>query len=473
MHKLFLLLIVVTLFVNACAVGPNYEVVNMPEANIDLANHISTVERERDWWKAFEDKRLDQLIDLTLENNPSLDVAEANVKAAYAVLRNVNNDTWLKGDLGVNYSAQNQVIPGFSEERELVRSYSAGANLRWDFDLFGKFDRATESAEANAEATYYDWQGLKVSLVAQVADTYAQLNGMGRRIDVANKNIISLKKTRDIIQLRIEAGIASELERHRINAELYGVEAVVPVLQARYEKAKQVLVALVGGTAVSGYFDLGNIVSDLPDLDVPFAIGDPKQLLRRRSDLRSAERLLASATAQIGYHRADLYPDISASGFLGFFADDDSSLSSDTRAWSIAPRLSWSLLDMGSVRARINVASANQEAAFANFHKVLIAVVSEAQSALSAYAQTQRERQLLQMQITESTAALKLARLQYDVGEVDLLDILDTERRLLSAKDNLVEAQTRTFQGIVEVYRAFGGGLLLEQNNEIELAKNL
>lgn len=465
--------VIAALTMSACTVGPDYQsqfqVGPLPQdpagsssnlsPTIDVAQHISLREREAFWWRSFNQPELDTLVDLTLEHNPSLDAARANVKAAYAVFNDVDNDDWLNGNLAADYTRQRQAIPGVTEERVSVESYRLGAGLNLRLDLFGKLERAAEAAKADAESRYFAWQDLQVSLVAQVAETYASLKGLRGRMDVAERNIESLGKTRKIIKARIDAGFSSPLDLHRIDAELYGVKATLPRLKAEVEKTKNALIALAGGQQNVRSLALGEINAALPNLDTPLAIGDPKTMLRRRSDLRAAERKLASATAAIGFNKADYYPDISVSGFIGFLAGDSASFSSADRAWSIAPSLTWSVFDFGSIKARVAAANAQQEAAFADFQQHVVNAVAEAQSALSSYAETQHQRHLLEAQTRESTAALRLAQTQYNEGAVDLLNILDTERTLLAAEDNLVQAQTRTFQVIVDVYRAFGGGL--------------
>jgi len=454
--------VLTALLVAGCtAVGPDYQTPAPAVAPIEVATHITLAEQEANWWQRFNDPLLNELVGLTLANNPSLAAAQANVTAAYAIFRDVDNNNQPNGTLNADYTAQDQIIPGSGDERRNLRSYRVGTLWQWQIDLFGKLKRASEAALADADAQYYQWQDLQINLVAQVAETYAQLKGIRERIDVAQRTIGTLQQTRGIINSRLEAGFASPLDLHRIDAQLYGVKARIPQLSATYARIQNTLIALVGGQDNMGVINLAAIDSGLPELDAPLAIGEPTQLLRRRADLRAAERRLAAASASIGVATADLYPELSLSGFLGFLAGNSSTLNSDSRAWSIAPSLSWSVLDLGSVNARIATANAREQAALASFKQAVLGAVSETQTALSQYAETQRQRHLLEAQTRASQSALDIAKLQYEAGTIDLLDILDTERTLLAAEDNLVQAKTQTLVFIIDVYRAMGGGLVL------------
>lgn len=446
------------LFLSGCvAVGPDYHAPETTTVAVQTKQNVALTEREQLWWQHFDDAALNTLVDRALANNPSLDIARANVSAAYALFDDVDNDDYLIGDVGLDYSAQDQAAPGFIDQRFNARSYRAGANLSWNLDLFGKLERAAQAARADAESQFYAWQDVQIELVAQIARTYGEYKGAQARIEVAQRNIDSLQKTREVILYRVEAGFASDLDRLRIDAQLKGVEATIPALKAESDRLFNTLAALSGTTPDA--FLIEQTQWDLPQLDKPLAIGEPTELLRRRADLHQAERQLAAATARVGSRTAALYPDLSVTGFVGFLSGSAGALGNQTRAWSVAPSLSWPAFDLRSVEAQLDIANAEERAAFARFRQQLLAVLSEAQTSLDVYAQTQQQLHLLQEQVSASEQSLSLAQLQYEAGSIDLLDLLDVERTLLAAKDNLALAQIRVFTDIVEVYRSFGGGL--------------
>ena len=197
----------------------------------------------------------------------------------------------------------------------------------------------------------------------------------------------------------------------------------------------------------------------IPSLNQPVAIGDVGELLLRRPDVRSTERRLAAATANIGVVKADLYPAINVTGFLGFLTGQSSGLDHNARAWTVAPSLSWQGLDMGSVKARIKVANAEQRKALADYQQQVLVAVNDAQSALTAYNFSQQQLHHLADQQHASETAMELATLQYESGLFDLLDLIDTERTLLTAKDSFAAGQAQVMKDLVAVYQAFGGAI--------------
>ena len=414
--------------------------------------------RAEQWWLKFGDPLLSKLVGLTLENNQSLKAVEANVKAAYALFKDAKTGSWPQGSAGLDYSRQNQAIPGFNTERVEISSYRAGAQLSWNIDLFGKIRQTAKAVLADAETQYYQWHDLQLSLTAQVAQTYAQIKGLKARIIVAQKNIDSLEQMRSITETRFNAGFASQLDLHRIDAQLFSVKASIPQLNAAFERAKNMLSAMVGGNSALGTIDLDNMNQALPGLDAPLAIGDPKQLLRRRADVFAAESQLIAASARLKASVAALYPDLSVTGFLGYLAGSSSVLvDSDSKAWSVAPSLSWSIFSLASLRAKVDVASAREEAALANFNDKILYVLADAKSALSDYSERQKQTLFIGSQARASNEALKIAKQQYEAGMIDLFELLDVERSFLAAEDSLISTKVSAFTAIVEVYKTFGG----------------
>ncbi|GAA0370560.1 TolC family protein [Bowmanella denitrificans] len=444
---------------SACAVGPDYRAPELIATELtDLtANVQSGVSQDPLWWRQFDDPQLNQLIEATLKNNPSLAAARANVDAAYAQFMDISNDILPSGDIQAVHQAQNQLAPGMGDQRVHSRSFRLGAQLNWTVDLFGKLRRATEAAEADAKASEQAWRDIRINLLSQVANQYATSQALSARVAVAKRNLQSLARTRTIIQARLESGYASQLDLLRIDAQVKGVEASIPALQAQAERSRNSLLALAGGR--QKLTDWQWLDSDLPQLNKPVAIEQPQELLRQRPDVQLAERRLASATARIGVAQAAQYPELSVNGFLGYLSLGGTSPDSQTRAWSLAPSLSWPGLDLSSVQAQIDIANAREREALANLQGQWLGAVADAQSALSDYSKSQQQTHLLEAQVLASQQALELAQLQYDAGAIELLDLLDSERTLLAARDNLVQAQNRTFVALSEVYRAFGGRL--------------
>jgi len=447
----------IALLVGCVTVGPDYQAPQEQAVELHVAKDIETASYERLWWQRFNDDVLNKLVALTLENNYSLEAAKANIDRALANFADVDNDDRPVGSVDVDYHNSKAQQPDFTDERIYSRRYQVGANLTWQLDLVGKLERASESAYANAESVQADLHALQVSIVSNLVSLYADYRGLQKRVQVAHRNVDILKQTADITQLRFEEGMASEFEFARVQAQLSSVQASIAQLDSLLKQTEYDLALLAGYQAASLPVDL--LEEPIPSLNKPVAIGDVGELLLRRPDVRSAERRLAAATAQIGVAKADLYPAVNVSGFLGFLTGHASGLDNSARAWTVAPSLSWQGLDMGSVKARINIANAEQRKALADYQQQVLVAVNDAQSALSTYSFSQQQLHHLADQQQASEKAMELATLQYESGVFDLLDLIDTERTLLASQDSYAAGQAQVMKDLVAVYQAFGGAI--------------
>jgi len=429
-------------------------------AKIDINETLSLVERDAKWWALFEDSDLNRVIETALANNPNLDIARANVASAYAVFRDANNNGLPMGEVSLNYTSQNQAIPGFTDERIDVEIYQLGGGLNWSLDLFGRLDYAAQAAQADAQAQYLTFRDVQVGITAQVATTYAQYRGAIARHEFAQRNLAVLQQTQNIVQDRSELGFSSELDRLRIESQVMALESTLPALKIDAIVAKNSLASLLG--LAPNEFEIDSSYRKFPALDRPLALGDAGRLLSRRADVQIAERQVASAAALTLSQRAALYPDLSIGGFLGFLAPGFGQLNGGNEAWSIAPSLSWQAFDLDSVRARIDSAEANQLASVATFQATVLRALAESQTSLDTYVQVQRQQNILEQQVSASDAAFEIARLQFEAGIIDLFDLLDVERSLIDSQDNLERIKSETFIRVIEVYRSFGGGLIEE-----------
>jgi len=251
--------------------------------------------------------------------------------------------------------------------------------------------------------------------------------------------------------------MGSELDVLRSDARLAATEATLPQLQAQQVRARNRIATLLGQRPDALSVDLSP--RPLPAIAKALPIGDPSELLRRRPDIRAAERELAAATAQVGVATADLFPRVSLSGFLGFTAGRGSQLgSSAARAWGVAPTISWAAFDLGSVRARLRGAEADADGALASYEQQVLLALEESENAFSDYGKRQQRLLSLVRQSEASRAAAAQAALQYREGSADFLVLLDAERERLAAEDSQAQAEVELYQGIVAIYKALGGG---------------
>jgi len=447
----------IVLLVGCMTVGPDYQTPQQNAVELRVSANTETAAYERLWWQRFDDGVLNELVELTLAKNNSIEAAKANIDRALANFTDIDNDDHLLGSLDADYQNSKAPQPGFTDERTYSRRYQVGANLNWQLDLVGKLKRASESAYATAESAEADLHALQVSIVSNLVSLYADYRGLQKRLKVAHRNVDILAQTADITHVRFKEGMESEFEYARVRARLSAVKASIAQLDSASKRAEYDLALLAGYQASSLPINLSD--KPIPSLNKPVAIGDVGELLLRRPDVRATERRLAAATAKIGVAKADLYPAINVTGFLGFLTGHASGLDHSARAWTVAPSLSWQGLDMGSVKARIKVANAEQRKALADYQQQVLVAVNDAQSALTAYSFSQQQLHHLADQQRASEKAMELATLQYESGLFDLLDLIDTERTLLTSKDSYAAGQAQVMKDLVAVYQALGGAI--------------
>ncbi len=447
------------LALSACAVGPDYQApATAPAqlASLEAAGYDRS-RFETTWWRQFDDPTLSQLVAQALDGNRELRVAFARFQAARALRDDAANDqlptvtSRASGDFG---KAQQ---PGFGEQRVQIERYDLGLDMAWELDLFGRIQRQIEASDAQSEAAEAALYQLQVSLIAELVDAYGNLRGAQLRERIARANLHNQQESRDLIEQLRDAGVGSELDVLRSDARLAATEASLPQLQAEAARARHRIATLLGQRPEQLNVDLAP--KPLPVIAKALPIGDPAELLRRRPDIRVAERQLAAATANVGGATADLFPRVSLAGFLGFTAGRGSQLgAADARAWGVAPTLSWAAFDFGSVRARLRGAEAEADGALAQYEQQVLLALEETANAFSDYGKRQQRLLSLVRQAEASRAAAEQAAIRYREGVVDFLVLLDAERERLAAEDAQAQGEVELYRGIVGIYKALGGG---------------
>ncbi|MFZ5933925.1 RND transporter [Pseudomonas putida] len=445
----------------ACAVGPDYKTPDTEPAQFDSADvQAKAFDRSRFesvWWKQFDDPVLNQLVQASLDGNRDLRVAFARLKAARAIHDDVANDQLPVVTSRASSEIGKGQVPGQTTQRVNQERYDLGLDMAWELDLFGRIQRQIEASEAQEAVAQADLQQLQVSLIAELVDAYGQLRGAQLREKIAVANLKTQQESRSITVTLRDAGVGNDLDVVRADARLAGVEATVPQLQAEQARARHRIATLLGQRPDALSVDLSP--KALPAIAKALPVGDPGELLRRRPDIRSAERQLAAATANVGVATADLFPRVSLSGFLGFTAARGSQIgSSAANAWALGPSITWAAFDLGSVRARLRGAKADAEGALANYEQQVLLALEESANAFSDYDKTQQRLLSLMRQSEASRKAADLASVRYREGTVDYLVLLDAERERLSAEDAQAQGEVDLYRGIVSIYKALGGG---------------
>jgi len=447
---------------SACAVGPNYVRPAIKTDSVFVNAKVATYSEQYPvarFWTQFGDETLDQLVDDALLANHDLRIALAHVKEARALHRETRLDLAPTVTAAGTYTKQR-----FSQEQSAAvfgrdqSQYDAGFDASWELDLFGRVRRGVEASRAEVQGAEAGLRDAQVIVTAEVARTYFELRGLQTQLAVARRNVDNQQETLQLTTVRLDAGRGTELDTSRAQAQLSTTLATVSPLDAAATRAIYRLSVLTGREPAA-LTDLLAPSKDLPPLPGVAAVGDPRSLLRRRPDVRIAERDLAAQTARIGVAIGDLFPKVSFTGNVGYIAGQASSLGdSGTDSYLIAPGISWAAFDLGRVRARIAGARARNEAALARYQQVVLRSLEETEDALVTHARARERLEHVERAAQASNTAAQLARLRFQSGLVDFLQVLDAERTQLEAEDRLAQGRTEAATSLIAVYKALGGG---------------
>ncbi|HEV7447695.1 MAG TPA: efflux transporter outer membrane subunit [Steroidobacteraceae bacterium] len=449
---------------SACAVGPNYQrpVTPVPPQFANLGQPgFNGGDVEAKFWTLFRDPRLDRLVDDALTANKDLQRARANLRASRAARRLAGFDLFPTVTAAGSYThtreSRNQLPAIISPDRTLDAA-DVGFDAFWELDFFGRVRRGIQAARAEEQASAASLRDVQVTVTAEVARNYFVLRGLQEQLAVATRNADNQTQTLRVTQARLEAGRGTELDSARAEAQLKTTLASIPLLESSTATTIYRLSVLTGRLpdALAADLQVAEPLRDLPSLN---AVGDPATLLRRRPDIRVAERSLAASTARIGVAIGDLFPKVTFTGSVGYNAATFGGLGktgSDT--YSVGPAISWAAFDLGRVGARIRIAHAQADADLAAYEASVLGALEETEGALLTYGRAQSRRELLTQAANASERAADLARQRFQGGLTDFVNVLDAEREALIVEDSLAQSRTQTATSLVAVYKALGGG---------------
>ncbi len=462
--RIFALSFLCAAALGACAVGPDYKTPasNAPQT-FAHADHpeFSSQGIEVSWWKLFNDKELSALVEQTLQHNYDLQTARANLLEARALYMEAGLNLAPAVTSHANYTDQNRSGGALNNKTFAPRPlklYNIGFDASWEVDFFGRVRRNVEASSDEVAAQEASLRDLSVSLIAEVARNYFQLRGLQNQLAVSKMNADNQFQTLKITQVRLNSGRGTELDTSRAIAQLDSTRALIPLLQSAIYQAIHRLGVLTGKHPDALIKKLEQ-PAPLPRIPETIHIGNPAELLRRRQDIRMAERTLAAATARIGVATADLFPRVT---FVGTIALEASSLSglgaAGSDAYAVGPRITWAALDLGRVYARIKAADASAEASLAQYEQTVLNALEETENALVNYNQERARQALLASAAKASERADELAHLRFNEGVSDFLTVLDAELRLLQDQERLAQSETATATALTALYKALGGG---------------
>jgi len=441
----------------ACAVGPVYhrpEAAQVEPRNVDA--NFTPAAPGAAWWRQFQDPVLADLEARALAGNLDLRIAIARVRSARAAFSEAQYDYAPHVQLDGSYARSKEQQPGFTPGRVDIESSSVGFDATWEIDLFGHVQHEVGAARAAAGAEEAGLADAQVTVAAEVARNYFELRGTQRRIAVARDNLLNQREALRLTQVRYEAGRVTELDTDSAQARLKATEATLPSLQAAEKRYGYRLAVLLG--ASPGALDAELVAVPVQAVTAPLPIGDVSQLLRTRPDVRVAERNLAAATERVGIATADLFPRVSFTGFVGFLSGDTSQLGkAASRAWLINPAVSWPALDYGSVHARLRAAKGEADGALAAYQQAALGALEDFEDACVGYGTQEARLASVIEQAQASRRAEQLAEIQYREGSINFLVLLDAQRTLLQAEDELAQAETAANTGAVAVFKSLGG----------------
>lgn len=455
----------------ACTVGPEYH----PPQREAAAQWTGLQEEGTDtwvtgqeaetaaWWRALDDPLLDELVRRAVAGNYDLRLAEARIREARAA-RGVTAADWSPqvdalGSAERSRRSENantgNAAPISGQTHSL---YQAGFDARWELDVFGGTQRAVEAADAEIARAEENRRATLVTLLAEVGRNYVEMRSAQERIAIAQRNIAAQRDALDLSTMRFKAGLVSELDSAQAENLLTTTQATVPALQVQVRSSMHRLATLLGEDPGSFNAELEQAASPVAS-PVSIPAGIPSDLLRRRPDIRAAERGIAAATARIGVATADLYPKFTLMGGVGLQSSSSGSLlDASSRYWSIGPGVVWPALDGGRIRANIAVQDAREEQAFITYESTVLTALEETENAISAFSREHDRRAALAQARDAAQKAVDLATVQYRSGLTAFLTVLDAQRSLYAAEDALVQSEAVVRLQAIALYKALGGG---------------
>ncbi len=466
---LSLLLFVLT----SCTVGPDYQPPKLdvpaqftrsvlggaaPSAPADLAR----------WWTSLGDPVLDRLIEQALATSPDPKIAAARVREARAGRTAADAALWPTLGSHAIYTRERRsegtpfgAIPIISPEDGL---FDLGFDASWEIDLFGGNRRAAEAAAADLDASEEALRDVRVTLLSEVARDYVGLRALEQRLAIAQQNIEAQSHALDLTSDRLRAGLSSELDVSQAKSLLASTQAQVPALESGIHQTIHRLGVLVGVAPTALADELGTpapipAAANPDEVAQRIPVGLPADLLRRRPDVRRAERQVAAATARIGVATADLFPKLSLTGVGGLQATDVSDFFNITsRAFSVGPAVRWPIFEAGRIRASIEARDAQQEAALETYRKAVLQSLADVEDALVAYGKDRDRHRSLAEAAQASARAETLARSLYTSGLGSFYPVLDAQRSRYADEDALVESERASVLDLIALYKALGGG---------------
>jgi len=344
-------------------------------------------------------------------------------------------------------------------------AWSASFDAAWEADIWGKFRRGVEAADARLAATMLNYDAVLVTLTGEVAALYTSIRTLEERLAYTRNNVKLQRQALDLANKRFTLGATSELDVQQARGLLYNTQALIPVLQLGLDRAQNTLSFLLGMPPS----DLGQLLGGpgkIPGVPESAAVGVPADLLRRRPDVRAAEMAAAARSAAIGISQADLYPSFVLAGSIGVAGSSFSDMfDSGASTGLITPFFKWNILNYGRIKNNVRVQDARFEQAVTSYQNAALAAAREVQDGLQGFLRSQQQVEYLDNAVKATSRATELALIQYREGATDYTRVLNTQTSLLQQQDSLTAARGQVVANLVATYKALGGGWQIREND--------
>jgi NodT family efflux transporter outer membrane factor (OMF) lipoprotein len=471
------LLLAALAVLSGCTLGPNYKPPT-PAAGSQgplistTPTAESTDEPPDDWWRLYHDPVLDKLLLEAFQANADLKVATANLAASRAVLDAARNAQYPQtgadvGGIRGRDAVTDEILGIVGQRPQPIWIYDAVLDVQYEIDYLGRVRRSVEAARADDQAVEAARDTLKITIAAETARAYAQVCALGEQLAVAHHSLDVVTRESQITINRTDAGASSQFEVVRAEGLVAQVRSAIAPLEGQRKAALYQLAALLGRTPSMAPTEVDGCLAP-PRLTDLIPVGDGTALLKRRPDVRQADRRMAAATARIGVATADLYPKVTLKGLFGTVTSELNELTSaDSRTWGVGPSITWTFPNEAGPRARVRQAKASAVAALAGFDSVVLQALKETETSLATYGSELDRRQALSDAQDKAQQTFNMAHDQFLAGALSNLDLLTSEQSLVAANAAVAASDSTLVQDQIAVFRALGGGW-----RGVEIAKN-
>jgi len=408
----------------------------------------------RDWWNGFGSVELSGLVEGALAANPDLAIAAERIRQAEAQVRIAGASLFPALNLGADTSRHESRPPGGQWRGE--SSSGLGLSASYEVDLWGGIAAGVRSTEWSLRASRFDRETVRLTLVSGVAGGYFQLLAVRGRLAITNENLGTAERVLALVEARFRNGAVTPLDVARQRSAVLSQRASIPPLQAQESQTLYALAILIGKAPQN----FGAAGPPIGAISVPGVTpGIPADLLVRRPDIAAAEAQLQAANANVATARAELLPRISLTGSAGLASGVLLNvLNAPTAALSLGAGLAQSIFDAGRLRAQVEITASRERELVEGYRRVILAALADVETALAAGARTAQQETLQAQVVVEAREAQRIAEVRYREGVDDLISVLDAQRTLFQAQDQVAQVRLARLQASVALYKALGGG---------------